>query len=220
MVDHPVDAVGDLCEDPTTTQDWTPTKTARHKRGIHGATIVEDANVLLQDFKVSFRVTRQKDGDDTYNLLTLRKELLCKFFNHAPDLVINSTSELSTKTNKPMSMIDQFPKNNREHVNFFHRRVVPSKIGHFTTIELRHIVMTTTSTSKIKSEILPWLQEKKVYISGEDVSANEMVTTRWSTSSISPTNSTTSLTHSPCSTSTAKNTPNSHQKTKYLRSFV
>ena len=35
--------------------------------------------------------------------------------------------------------------------------------------------MTATPISKIKSEILPWLQEKKVYISGEDVLANEMV---------------------------------------------
>ena len=175
MAASPVDDVGDLCEDPTTTQDWTPTKTARHKRGVHGATIVEDAKVLLQDFKVSFRVARQNDGVDTFNLSTLHKELLGKLFNHVPDLVINSTSELPTKSNKPMTTIDQFPKSNRDHVNFFHRRIVPSKIGHFTTIELRHVVLTTTPISKIKSEILPWLQEKKVYISGDDVSANEMV---------------------------------------------
>ena len=113
--------------------------------------------------------------DVTHNLSLLHKELLRQCFTRATDLVLLATSELPTKTIKPILSIEQFPKNNRDHVNFFQRRVVQSRIGHFTTIELQHKVTTPSSIAKIKTELLPWLQEKKIYILGKDVTANELV---------------------------------------------
>ena len=49
MATMPDDAVGDLSEDPTTSQEWTPTKSVRYKRGIHGVETTDIPSLVPAD---------------------------------------------------------------------------------------------------------------------------------------------------------------------------
>ena len=125
-----------------------------HNQCIHGTIIVEDIGFSIHEFKVALHVTGKKGDNYVHNLSALHKEWLFRLFEHAFNLVLHITSKLPTKAKKPITSVSQFPSNNCDHLNFFLRRVVPSKLGNYTMIQLKRKVRTASSLVTVKAEIL------------------------------------------------------------------
>lgn len=91
--------------DPAATQARKPTDNVRHKRGKHGATVVEPTGTSERSFTVSIRISRGRD----VNVNVVHKGLLEKMFEACPGIVFRPTSTSANSAKRPISELEHLP---------------------------------------------------------------------------------------------------------------
>jgi hypothetical protein len=175
---------------PTTgSNEWIQVQETKQRRRENGAGIAFSTGKSIKEFVLEIMFKEKADDEtsgDLPNLNAIHRGFVSKLFeitNGDCHLLPSSNKPgpngIIDKTKNPIISLNDFPKSDRDHRNFFQRKVIYDDKQRKTRVFLTHHVLMQESVKTVKEKLWNYLTEKRLWMRNGDLKSVETSSIGW-----------------------------------------
>jgi hypothetical protein len=171
------------------TDEWIKVQETKQHRRENGAGIAFSTGKSIKEFVLEI-MFKEKADDETSgnlpNLNSIHRGFASKLFEITngdchliPSTTKSGLNGTTNKTKSPIISLNNFPKSDRGHRNFFQRKVIYDDKQRKTRVFLTHHVLMQESVKTVKEKLWNYITEKRLWMQNRDLKSVETRSIGW-----------------------------------------